>query len=174
MSGRFCVGDRKSQETVSCNRIGSVARGFPKCDGKMTMSKSTTSKTKLREEPLELKVGEIGGHNTNLRVLCLDEPMQPNNACHLYQIEIGDVPAVTLNFQRGPVKENGVNGLSNEVLLAIVAHRFEGFQKGQFACEDNAEALEHVYDALKVMAKRTSGRVMAQVEGYDLPNPAKG
>lgn len=135
---------------------------------------ATTAKTQLRKEPLELKVSEIGGHNTNLTVLCLDEPMQPNNACHLYSIEVGPVPAVTLAFQRGPVKENGINGISNEVLLSIVAHRFEGFQRGKFACEDNEEALNHIYEALKVMARRTSGRILAQVEGYDLPNPGKG
>lgn len=135
---------------------------------------STTAKTKLRETPLELQVAEVGGHNTNLRVLCLDEPMQPNNACHLYQIEVGDVPAVQLNFQRGPVKENGINGISNEVLLLVAAHRFEGFQRGQFACEDNAEALKHIYAALECMARRTRGRVMAQVEGYDQPMPPQG
>ena len=153
--------DRRSQ--LPCNRIGSVARGFLQKESAM----STTAKTQLREEPLELQVAEIGGHNTNLKILVLDEPMQPNNACHLYQVEIGDVPAITVNFQRGPVKANGINGISNEALLMIVAHRFEGFQRGEFACDDNAEALEHIYSALRAMAKRTQGRVLSQVEGYD-------
>ncbi len=172
------VENDQCRRQLPCNRIGPAARmvqpelrGVPV--GEVT-KRATTAKTQFRTEPLELNVAEIGGHNTNLKVLCLDQPMQPNNACHLYSIEVGDVPAVTIAFQRGPVKENGINGVSNEALLAIVAHRFEGFQKGQFACEDNAEALEHIYDALRVMARRTSGRVLAQVEGYDKPLPNKG
>ena len=135
---------------------------------------ATTGKAKLRETPATLSINEIGGLNTHLKVLVLDEPMQPNNACHLYVIEANGVPTCTLNFQRGPIKEHGVNGISNEALLAVIAHRFEGFQRGKFACEDNAEALKHIYAAMECMAKRTQGRVLAQVEGYDLPNPGKG
>lgn len=142
------------------------------------VKKSTTALTQLRSEPLELGIAEIGGHNANLKVLALDEPMAPNGACHLYQIEIGDVPACTINFQRGPVKQAGINGISNEALLTVVAHRLEGFQTGQFGDRDkknddgttggdNEVALQAVYAALRAMAKRTSGRVLAQVEGYD-------
>tara|TARA_Y100000034_G_scaffold90575_1_gene109135 strand:+ start:355 stop:804 length:450 start_codon:yes stop_codon:yes gene_type:complete len=144
--------------------------------------KATTALTQLRSEPLELRVAEIGGHNANLRVLVLDEPMAPNGACHLYQIEIGDVPACTVNFQRGPVKQAGINGVSNEALLTIVAHRLEGFQTGEFGDRaknegkggDNEEALQAVYAALTAMARRTQGRVLAQVEGYDKPDPGSG
>jgi hypothetical protein len=133
----------------------------------MSTTIPTTAKTKFLSEPKSLKIAEIGGHNTHLGVLVLDEPMQPGNACHFYQIEVGGVPAATIHFQRGPVKEAGVNGISAEALLAIVAHRLEGFQSGQFACEENAEALKCVYGALEQMAKRTKGRIERQVEGYN-------
>lgn len=130
---------------------------------------STTASTKLRDEPIELQVAEIGGMNADLKILVLDEPMPPGQGCHLYQIEVGGVPALNINFQRGPVKEAGLNGISNEALLMVVAHRLEGFQTGDFKCDDNVEALKGVYAALEAMAKRTHGRVIAQVEGYNQP-----
>lgn len=175
----FHVEDHRN--LLPCNRIGPDVRGFPR-NGRMSMSDSvqapatpaTTCKAKLRDNPASLPINEIGGLNTHLRVLVLDEPMQPNSACHLYVIEANGVPTCTLNFQRGPIKEHGVNGISNEALLAVIAHRFEGFQRGKFACDDNAEALKHIYAAMECMSKRTQGRVLAQVEGYDLPNPGKG
>lgn len=163
--GDISLMSRDHRSKAPCNRIGSQARGVP-VKGRLDMS-NTTSKTTLRKEPLELQVAEIGGLNTDLKIVCLDEPMPGNNACHLYQIEVGPVPAVNLNFQRGPVKQHGLNGISNEALLMIVAHRFEGFQRGEFKSDDNQEALDHIYAALGAMAKRTQGRVLAQVEGYD-------
>jgi len=47
-----------------------------------------------------------------------------------------DPPArhLTILFQNGPIGEVGVNGVTNEALLAIVADRLRGFQGGPTAC----------------------------------------
>lgn len=68
-------------------------------------------------------------------------------------------------FQNGPIGENGVNGLTQEVLLAIVAHRLECFQAGPYACEENAHALTHVHQALGILKGRTLARMKRGVEG---------
>ncbi len=68
-------------------------------------------------------------------------------------------------FQNGPVKEAGYNGNSQEVLLAILIDRLEGFQSGQYACHDNQMALDHVQSARLWLHKRTMDRVARNVEG---------
>lgn len=70
-----------------------------------------------------------------------------------------------INFQNGPIKESGVNGISNESLLAIVEDRLLGFQSGQFACRENAIALTKLQEAMMWLQKRTRDRVARGVEG---------
>lgn len=70
-----------------------------------------------------------------------------------------------INFQYGPIKEVGTNGFTHEVLLAIVAHRLECFQAGPYACEENANALAHVLDALRILKERTRNHLARGVEG---------
>lgn len=73
---------------------------------------------------------------------------------------------VTLSFQDKPIQgPEDINGLSNEILLAIVADRLEGFQAGPYACEANADALDHVNQALSALHRRAADRVMRGVEG---------
>lgn len=130
--------------------------------------------TELRTEPREITAHhELGGLNNDLKVTCLDEPMEPNMACHVYQINVGPTPAATIHFQKGPVKEHGLNGISNEALLAIVLDRFKGFQTGKFASEDNAKSIDHLEAVLAIAKARTAGRVAAGVEGKD-KNVGKG
>ena len=49
----------------------------------------------------------------------------------------------TISFQNGPIGEVGVNGITNEALLAILIDRLEGFQSSKYACEENETALTH-------------------------------
>ncbi len=71
----------------------------------------------------------------------------------------------TIRFQNGPIKENGTNGITQEVLLAILIDRLEGFQSGKFACERNQNALNHLREALEDLHDRTLERVARGVEG---------
>lgn len=68
-------------------------------------------------------------------------------------------------FQNGPISEVGVNGLTHEALLAIVADRLRSFQKGPFSCKANACALTHIEEALHWLQQRTIERMRRGVEG---------
>ena len=46
-----------------------------------------------------------------------------------------------VEFQNGAPREAGVNGITNEDLLAIVADRLQCYQDGPFPCEENRLAL---------------------------------
>lgn len=72
---------------------------------------------------------------------------------------------LTVLFQNGPIKENGVNGVTQEALLAIVIDRLRCFQAGPFACQDNADALDYCKGALAMLQKRTKARIARGVEG---------
>ena len=108
-----------------------------------------------------------------IRVLVLDGP-GPGGANLEYQImvtegqEADGFPighAVHLFFQKGGVKEAGVNGIVDEALLEILIDRLEGFQRGPFACDANAEALEGLNTAMRALTYRTQERIARGVEG---------
>jgi hypothetical protein len=116
---------------------------------------------------------KVNGLNEDLDIEVLDEPGQ-GNACHKYSIAYclnpgTDAGGVNLmcqvKFQNGPVKEAGINGISNEALLAIVEDRLAGFQSGQFACRENAIALTKLQEAMMWLQKRTRDRMARGVEG---------
>src|SRR5438105_313963 len=69
--------------------------------------------------------------NDTLKITVIDPP-GAGNASHLYQIDVPTGPNVTVNFQNGPIGEHGVNGITQEALLAIVMDRLRSFQSGPF------------------------------------------
>lgn len=75
----------------------------------------------------------------------------------------------TILFQNGPIKEAGVNGITNEALLAIVEDRLACFQRGPYACDENAGALTAVQSALAILKSRTEKRIARGVEGTHTP-----
>lgn len=116
----------------------------------------------------ELFSHKVNGLNESLKIEVLDEPGQ-GNACHEYAIvySFRDIPDVRtcINFQNGPIQEAGVNGISNEALLAIVEDRLLGFQSGPYSCRENAVALTKLQEAMMWLQKRTLDRVRRGVEG---------
>jgi hypothetical protein len=72
---------------------------------------------------------------------------------------------VLLPFQHGPIKEVGVNGITNEALLAIVLDRLRGFQESPFKCRENAVAITKLEEAMMWLHKRTLDRERRGVEG---------
>lgn len=70
-----------------------------------------------------------------------------------------------INFQEGPIKETGVNGVMNEDLIAMVICRLEHFQQTEFVCRENAMAITKLEEALLWLRKRTMGREQRSVEG---------
>ena len=92
------------------------------------------------------------------------------NANHFYSVETSDTtrPAMILSqvrFQKGPVKENGVNGVMNEDLLAMVIDRLQSFQESPYKCRENAIAITKLEEALLWLGKRTAERNRRGVEG---------
>lgn len=99
----------------------------------------------------------------------------PGDVYHEYFIS----PAITredtpagefghVRFQNGPIGETGVNGCHNEDLLAIVIHRLQCFQAGEYGrykCRENAIAITKLEEALMWLNKRTSDRIARGVEG---------
>lgn len=120
--------------------------------------------------------------NHQLSIAVTDSPGQ-GGACHRYEIggmstegnpsrdvgepygDLGAQGGLAVLFQNGPIKEFGVNGVTQEALLAIVIDRLKSFQSGPFACEANAFALDHCKSALNELQKRTRARIARGVEG---------
>lgn len=118
---------------------------------------------------------EINPANCKLTIDVLDEP-GVGGASHLYWVggfndegnpsrQAEPKSAMPILFQNGPIKEAGVNGITHEVLLAIVADRLRSFQEGPYACEENEKALDSIADAMNWLHKRTLGREKRGVEG---------
>lgn len=75
----------------------------------------------------------------------------------------------TVLFQNGAILETGANGVTNEVLLAVVMDRLRGFQSGKFACRQNALALTNIETGLHWLQQRTIERLRRGVEGMSRP-----
>jgi len=93
------------------------------------------------------------------------------NANHFYCISTAKEPTAILGqvqFQSGAILEQGVNGVTNEDLLAVVIHRLQGFQSGNFKCRENAIALTKIEEALMWLESRTQKREARGVEGKEI------
>lgn len=115
----------------------------------------------------ELTSHKVNGLNETLQINVLDEP-GAGGAHHIYAIEYeanGSPDSQTIQFQNGPIAEVGVNGVSQEALLAIVEDRLKCFQAGQYACRENALALTHIQEAMHWLHHRTRERMQRGVEG---------
>lgn len=71
----------------------------------------------------------------------------------------------TVQFQDGPIKEVGTNGVTHESLLAILIDRLQSFQRGEYSCRENAIALTHLEDAMHWLSHRNRSRVDRGIEG---------
>ena len=120
---------------------------------------------------------KINECNEALSIDVLDEP-GAGGACHHYFIggfntqhnpsadmSCRDTTGVHLLFQNGPIAESGTNGITQEVLLAILIDRLQWFQKGPYSCRENALALTKLEEAQMWLQSRTRGRVARGVEG---------
>lgn len=93
------------------------------------------------------------------------------NANHEYLVwavaenSIKDIcPLVEISFQNGTIQEAGVNGIQIEDLLVICIDRLEGFQAGNFPCQENAVALRKLEGTLLWLNRRTRDQTQRQVD----------
>lgn len=85
---------------------------------------------------------------------------------HEYQVTTW-AKTTNISFQRGGVAANGVNGLTNEALLAILIHRTK-YLDSTFPCEENKRAIQHMEEALVNLEVRTARRMTRGVEGQEV------
>ena len=118
--------------------------------------------------------------NDKLRIEVRDEPGAggANHAYHITGYDTATNPSAVgpdgyevshsrtvILFQKGPINEVGVNGITQEVLLAIVADRLRSFQAGPYSCKENACALTKIEEAMHWLQQRTIARMRRGVEG---------
>lgn len=117
----------------------------------------------------QLSTHKVNGCNNALSILVLDGAGD-GGASHKYLASwpaghSADKENILIHFQDGPIAEVGTNGITHEALLAIVVDRLQGFQRGQYACRENAIALTHLEDAMHWLQHRTRQRLDRGVEG---------
>jgi hypothetical protein len=96
----------------------------------------------------------ISGFNTETNPSCPFQKRHGQPARH-----------ATILFQNGPIQSSGVNGITHEVLIAILIDRLRSFQAGPYACEENADALINLVNAQLALHSRTQRRQARGVEG---------
>lgn len=101
--------------------------------------------------------------NKQINLFATDEA-GAGGASHQYFAE-GKGVAQMLHFQKGAIQESGLNGITNEVLLAIVMDRMEAWQNGPYANDFNRRALGHLQAAMNEMKARSAERAARGVEG---------
>lgn len=105
---------------------------------------------------------------SNKHTKVLHEKGYSYNAPHKFKvISIEDENQVLgeVNFQEGPIKEHGINGIHNEDLIAMVICRLEHFNKTEFRCKENSMAITKLEESLLWLRKRTIGRENKGIEG---------
>lgn len=115
--------------------------------------------------------------NDKLTITVVDQPGS-GGASHAYRISgmdhrgnasydqlILEHEEAAILFQNGPINEHGVNGITHEVLLAVLIDRLEGLQAGEFANYHNDQALRHLRQAQDTLKNRTIERMARGVEG---------
>jgi hypothetical protein len=109
----------------------------------------------------DIRTHETDNLNRDISIIVLDDPDPVSRASHTYSIAMPGQKSTLIRFQHGnPSVE--INGLTNEVLLAIMADRLAAFQTGPYSCQENAEMLEHIEGALAACKSRA-----ARIGGVD-------
>lgn len=110
--------------------------------------------------------------NNYTRVFHENEADIKYNAPHHFQVvevpqdgSTGAKILASIDFQEGPIKECGVNGVCNEDLINMVLVRLEGFQNSEFNCRENALAITKFQEGLMWLRSRTVAREKRGVEG---------
>ena len=109
--------------------------------------------------PIDLKLG-----STNFTKVTYNGYKEFNNYHH-YVIRTEEKVVSDIRFQKGPVKEQGINGCHNEDLINIVIHRLREFQDSKYACKENACAITKLEEAVHWLKARTEKRKERGVEG---------
>ena len=117
-------------------------------------------------KPIEYVKLENGSLLTNKYISVFHEKHYEFNAPHHFVVEGSEskTPLCNIDFQCGPIKERGVNGVCNEDLINMCLVRLKAFQNSEFKCRENSIAITKLEEALLWLRKRTSDRELRNVE----------
>jgi hypothetical protein len=131
--------------------------------GKLARLRAIEGSLKMRT----IEYHKINPANDTLDIHVVDAPGS-GGANHVYEVSPKDsanCQMLRVEFQSGPIAEVGVNGVTQEILLAIVIDRLRSFQAGPFSSRENALALTKCEEALHWLQQRTIDRMRRGVEG---------
>jgi hypothetical protein len=74
---------------------------------------------------------------------------------------------VSLQFQHGPIGDNGVNGIQNEEVIDLLIQRIRALDE-RIPCVENVEALVGLETAAEWLKRRTQRRQEQGVEGQNI------
>lgn len=100
---------------------------------------------------------QFNGLNNAIDVVARDDRKTEGGAPAWYQVMYGEGTTfkyVNLQFQMGDPATAGVNGISNEALLAVVLDRLRCFQAGAYPCRENALAITKIEEAMMWLHSR--------------------
>jgi hypothetical protein len=132
------------------------------------MRELTDHKVNPVNDKLTIEVLDPPGHGGASHVYAISGMQLARNQAALDSPDPKDDNAATIVFQCGPINEHGLNGITQEALLAIVADRLRSFQAGPFSSRENAVALTHIETAMLWLHKRTLDRMQRGVEGKSI------
>lgn len=76
---------------------------------------------------------------------------------------------LAIQFQNGPVKEHGVNGVQLADVLRICLARYKMLNES-FRSPEIRQVITKLQEAIMWDEERTAQRTLQRVEGYDLPH----
>ena len=113
--------------------------------------------------------------NEAISIMADDRDVNQGGASHSYALayRLGSQAAgeseadvvLVVDFQHGPLAEVGVNGITNEAMLAVLVDRMDGFQSGDRGSDEGDNALRCLREALAWLHLRTTNRIARHVEG---------
>jgi hypothetical protein len=105
-----------------------------------------------------------GGANHRYLIGGFDAATNASSEAKMHGLKTATAGTVIL-FQNGPIKEFGVNGLTQEAMAAIIIDRLRSFQAGPFSGDYNERALTCFEEGLAWLQKRTKDRIARGIEG---------
>lgn len=89
-----------------------------------------------------------------------EKEIRPHNFIYVRN----DVNSISFTIQKGPIKENGVNGCQVDTIIETAKVMIEGLNK-QFPCRENSMVVTKLDEALLWLQKRKMDREKRGVEG---------
>ena len=126
---------------------------------------------KTRKNKSEGKEMKVLNEYPSGHIVTVDNLSKQYGAPNLYTIHI-PIPhgkiinsTIDINFQNGPIKEVGVNGINEDMLFDILIDRYENFLKCSTPSIENSHILRHLRMAKSYSEDRTQNRELRGVEG---------